>query len=344
MGSDEFRHTAPVTFETKQDADQWLSARLTDITRGLAFPHAPLTPSKVTLADYASDWIEGRDLKPRTRSEYARLLDRQVLTDFGPRALAAITSDDIRKWYRVLGERTGPTERAHSYALLRTILGTAVTDGLIPANPCQIRAAGSVKRARTIRPATLDELKAITAAMPDRLRLLVLFAAWTALRFGEATELRRSDVDLDNGVLRVRRGVTRVAGEQIVGTPKSLAGMRDVAIPPHLLPLVAEHLERHTQPGRSGLLFPSVGGEHLAPSTLYGAYYPARHLAGRDDLRFHDLRHTGAVLAASTGATLAELMARLGHTTPAMAMRYQHVAAGRDQQIAAALSALALGG
>jgi integrase len=70
-------------------------------------------------------------------------------------------------------------------------------------------------------------------------------------------------------------------------------------------------------------------------------YYPARKAAGRPDLRFHDLRHTGAVLAAATGATLAELMARLGHSTAGAALRYQHAAADRDKVIAAALSDLA---
>ena len=65
--------------------------------------------------------------------------------------------------------------------------------------------------------------------------------------------------------------------------------------------------------------------------------------AGRPDLRFHDLRHTGAVLAAQTGATLAELMGRLGHSTPGAAMRYQHAAADRDKAIAEALSRLAEG-
>ena len=55
----------------------------------------------------------------------------------------------------------------------------------------------------------------------------------------------------------------------------------------------------------------------MQPSTLYKVFYPAREVAGRKDLRWHDLRHTGAVLAAQTGATLAELMGRLGHTTPA---------------------------
>lgn len=53
--------------------------------------------------------------------------------------------------------------------------------------------------------------------------------------------------------------------------------------------------------GRDGLLFPAGHGGQLAPSSLYRVFYPARVKAGRDDLRFHDLRHTGAVLAASTG-------------------------------------------
>ena len=79
---------------------------------------------------------------------------------------------------------------------------------------------------------------------------------------------------------------------------------------------------------------------HLAPETLYRHFYKARAAAGRPDLRFHDLRHSGAVLAAATGASLAELMARLGHSTPQAAMRYQHAAQGRDQQIARALSAM----
>ncbi len=61
----------------------------------------------------------------------------------------------------------------------------------------------------------------------------------------------------------------------------------------------------------------------------------------RPDLRFHDLRHSGAVLAAVTGASLAELMARAGHSTPDAALRYQHVAKGRDREIAALLSKLA---
>lgn len=61
-------------------------------------------------------------------------------------------------------------------------------------------------------------------------------------------------------------------------------------------------------------------------------------------LTVHGLRHTSATLAAQLGATLAELQARIGHSTPNMAMRYQHVAAERDEQLAARMSAFATGG
>lgn len=79
----------------------------------------------------------------------------------------------------------------------------------------------------------------------------------------------------------------------------------------------------------------------LSVSLLDRYWFPAREAAGRPDLRFHDLRHTQAVFAAASGATLAELMARLVHSTVGAALRYQHAAAGRDAAIAAKLSAFA---
>ena len=81
----------------------------------------------------------------------------------------------------------------------------------------------------------------------------------------------------------------------------------------------------------------------MAPASLYKVFYRAREVANRPDLRFHDLRHTGAVLPAQAGATLAELKGRIGHSSPQAALRYQHVARGRDVEIAAALSKLAEG-
>lgn len=229
---------------------------------------------------------------------------------------------------------------AHSYALLKTIMASAVAEGKAALNPCVIPGAGNAKRASKTKPASLEELENIVAATPERYRAMVLLASWCAMRFGELTELRRGDIDLKDGIIAIRRGVVRSEGEFVIGLPKSDAGIRDVAIPPHLVPVIAEHLKQHVAVGMDALLFPAVAGGHLQPSTFTRHYYRARAAAGRPDLRFHDLRHTGAVLAAATGATLAELMGRLGHSTPGAALRYQHAAQGADKRIAAALSAL----
>nr|WP_297425369.1 site-specific integrase [uncultured Actinotalea sp.] len=343
-GPDGHRHRAPRTFATKSHADTWLAEQRTEISRGTwsapsTVPVAPNTP--LTFGEYAQAWLAGRELKPRTREHYRSLLESRLLPAFAQRPLAEIKPADVRLWHAGL-DRASPTMRAHAYALLRTILHTAVADDLLASNPCRVAGAGTTKRARTIRPASLAELEALTAAMPERLQAMVLLAAWCALRFGELVELRRGDIDLQRGVVRVRRGVVRVNGEIVVGTPKSIAGVRDVAVPPHLMPVLSRHLGEHVGRGRDALLFPAADGRNLSPNSLYWHFSSARLAAARPDLRFHDLRHTGAVLAASTGATLAELMARLGHSTPAAAMKYQHAAAERDRAIAAALSRLAI--
>lgn len=342
-GPDGLTHKAPFTFDTKGDAETWLATVRADIVRDSWDPNATHRTKALTFGAYAERWLTGRSLEARTRAHYRSLLDRQLLPTFALVPLKHITPDLVREWYATTA-LDRPTLRAHAYGLLRSILGQAERDELLTRNPCHIRGAGNTKRARKIKPATLDELAALVTAMPQRYRLMVLLAAWCALRFGELAELRRGDVNTRDGILHVRRGVVRVPGEKIVKKPKSDAGLRDVAIPPHLLPLVREHLLKHAEHGKDGLLFPARSGGQLAPSTLYRVYYPAREKAGRPDLAFHDLRHTGAVLAAQTGATLAELMARLGHSTPGAALRYQHAAAGRDMQIAHALSALVDGG
>ncbi len=342
VGPDRQTHKAPVTFSSKGDAETYLATARADIVRSTWQPPSRRPDRAPTLHEYADDWLmsRSRELKPRTTVLYRGLLDRHLYPPLGAMQLDQISPAAVRAWHSKLD--TGPTRRAHAYSLLRTILNTAVADDVIPANPCRLRGAGQSRRVKDIRPATLKELDELAEAMPHRLRLIVLLAAWCGLRFGELVELRRKDVDTKEGLLRVRRAVTWVDGKPVVGVPKSDAGVRVVAIPPHLLPAVAEHLLQYAGKGQDGLLFTAVDGASLLThDMLKRPFDRARQAAGRPDLRFHDLRHTGAVLAAQTGATLAELMARLGHSTPGAALRYQHAAAGRDAQIAVALSRIA---
>lgn len=335
--------TAPRTFAAKLHAEAWLADRRREIDTQLWNPAAATKPEKAVFGPYAARWLANRHpLRPRTGAQYQHLLERYILPRFATMALAEITPAAVRDWYADL-PADKPTTQAHAYGLMRTILATAFTDELIGANPCRIRGAGQTTRARKVIPASVAELAALTEAMPERLRLAVPLASWCALRFGEMVELRRGDIDLDQEVIHVRRAVVRVKGGHMVGEPKSAAGIRDVVIPPHVVTMIRDHLAEHVDTSRDALLFTSTrgGGRHLSMTALYRSWTVARAQAGRKDLRWHDLRHSGAVLAAATGASLAELMARLGHSTAKAALVYQHAARGRDREIAAMLSKLA---
>jgi integrase len=340
--------TAPATFPSKIEAEVWLAERRREIEADRFDPAAGRRRQRITFADYSAEWLDtrqvgGRALKAQTRGHYQGILDRELLPVFGPKLLTGITASDIRGWYaNALAAK--PTMRAHAYSLLRTILTTALADELIDTQPCRIRGAGRVKAAvHQVTPATISEVEVIAAKMPPRLRLTIICASWLAMRQGEILELRRGDIDIDNGIVRIRRGLVRIGGHLQTDTPKSAASFRDVHIPPHMVDRFRDHLIEHTGHGPNALLFPSPVDPTRWQQTkeLRHHFHIARAAAGRDDLRFHDLRHTGAVLAASTGATLAELMARLGHSTAAAAMRYQHAAADRDRAVADAMSRLA---
>lgn len=101
-------------------------------------------------------------------------------------------------------------------------------------------------------------------------------------------------------------------------------------------------MEERALDGTNGLLFPNAARSgHLHIDMLSRTFHKAHVVAGRPELRFHDLRLGSATMAAQAGATLAELMARLGHSTPKAALVYQHVVGGRGRQIAERMARLA---
>ena len=340
VGPDTKLHRAPRTYATESDAEGWLAGERRKIDLGT---WGSIERSDgVTLRAYTDKWIEQRNLRPRTRQHYESMLERLILPDLGDVKIVTLTTTKVREWHAGLGAGH-PTRNAHAYALLHAICTTAVQDEVLDANPCRIRAAMQTKRKRDVDVLTPAQVDKLAAKMPAHLRASVLLAAWCGLRWGETSELRRKDVSKDGATLRVRRAVTYRQGKFHVGEPKTAAGIRDVAIPPHIRPTIQAHLKNHVGRDLESLLFPMDDGGHMHGDNYRTPWEKARAAIGKPNLRVHDLRHVGAVLAAQSGATTAELMHRLGHTTAAMALRYQHVAEGRDAEIAERLSKLAAG-
>jgi integrase len=172
---------------------------------------------------------------------------------------------------------------------------------------------------------------------------MVLLAGFGGLRLGELLALRRRHVDLATGTVTVEEQMVSLdGGRRLLTEPKTEAGRRVVALPQLVLDSLAEDLDGIGEDPDS-LLFPAEGGGLLPATTFYKHWRRARHQVGRDELHLHDLRHAAGTLAAWTGATERELMARLGHANSAASRRYQHAARDRDRAIAAGLDVILRG-
>jgi integrase len=175
-----------------------------------------------------------------------------------------------------------------------------------------------------------------------RYRALVLLATFASLRWGEATALRRCDLDLAAGIVRVHAAYAeRSTGELVLGPPKSRAARRIVGIPSSIIPALREHLALFVGPEADALLFPGAKGGPLRRSNFnkMSAWPHAVRAIGAKGLHFHDLRHTGNHFAAASGASLKDLMIRMGHDSERAAIIYQHEARGADLAITSAIDA-----
>ena len=304
---------------------------------------------RITFCTYADDWIAGRHaLAMRTKHDYEDLLRLHLNPAFGATPLAELSVMSVRRWWASASGPDGHGRAPKTYRLLRGILNTAVEDGLIARNPCRIKGAGADNTPE--RPTvTVEQVYAIADAISPRYRALVLLAAFTGLRFGELRALRRKRLDLDRATVTIASQDGNVqrdrSGEAHFTRPKSRAGARTVAIPAPIVEEMRAHLALVGDHGPEALVFPadkSADGMRPFHAEAFGRQW-RKALTKIDGLPaglvFHDLRHTGNTLAAGTGASTRELMARMGHASPRAALIYQHASAERDRAIAEALGA-----
>jgi integrase len=320
------------TFATKGDAQRFLTTVEAEILSG---KWRDPTARAFTLASYADEWLEHRtQLAVRTRELYADLLRLHIKPQLGSMSLDKLSGLDVRRWHKGRSEATGPTRTRQAYSLLRNILNTAVRDRLIPSNPCQITGAGSVRNPE--RPyMSRDHATQLIDALPPHLRTPGLVTLLCHLRLGELLGLQRGDVDLHDGLLHVRRAVSRTKAGPVVKSPKN-GDARSVALPPEAADELRAHLAQH--PGSStSPLFVHPTGRPLARQHVATGFTQARRLTSLSQYTWHDLRHAGLTWFTQNGGTTREVMHRGGHRSAAAALIYQHRSRERETQLAGRL-------
>lgn len=380
------RFTAQTTFDTLTDADAWLAGIKTDIARGtwVSPDHVAEAAEQGQTVDEAfASYMDEGDLKPRTVDLYRYQWDRLISPVLGNREVLDLTTSQVNAWRATLP--TAPRQRQQAVDLLRTVVNAAIDEsGKALVNPVRSAATGGRGRkvkgaarvsrdpARTFR-LTPEQVTMLADAMPPQRRFAVLFAAGTGVRFGEMAALRRSDIEIERddagemtrARIKITRAVSRARGADgrtatIVGTPKTEAGIRTVALPSRLHAELDAHLDAYAAnedpkvpEDRRGLIFPGASGGFLTSSELYGekpgvrkhgqgrkhpskgrGWFRARVEAGVPTARWHLLRHTAISEAVDAGASPATLLARFGHTDTKTSEIYQHATDEADAALA----------
>ena len=331
---------ADTTFPAKTDAKVWLTRKEAEILNGdWINPNA----GRVLLSAYGTAWIEERpNLRPKTIRLYRYLFRRHIQPHFPLKTVAEIKEAHVRSWRKkLLDSGVSTVTAAKAYRLLKAILNTAVDGGIIRWNPCRIKGAGQEQSAE--RPVlTLVEVYALAAAIDQRDRALVLLGTFASLRWAELAALaalRPRDIDLESCTIRVERQlIEQLGGGSAFGLPKSGAGRRTVPFPDLLREELSAHIERLGLDDGDALVFTSPMGTPLRRSNFYRrAWMPAVAKVGIPGIHFHDLRHAGNTLTADAGASLRELMDRMGHSSTRAALIYLHSSDERQRILANAV-------
>jgi integrase len=162
-------------------------------------------------------------------------------------------------------------------------------DEVIGRNPCRIKGAGMEPTPE--RPVIgVEAVLALTDAVPERYRTLILLATFGSLRWGELMGLRKSDIDLNEATVCIERSVIEIGRELVVKEPKTAAGVRTIALPRTLMREIARHLDRFAEAGPEGRMFVGPYGVTPVRGNFARTWSRAKKEVGDlvpSDLHFH---------------------------------------------------------
>jgi integrase len=349
-------------YRTRTEAQDALTTALAEYRDG-----SRVEPSKLTVREYfVTRWLPVVEhaVKPSTFRGYSDIVKNRIVPYLGDVKLSELTEGDVARLYSTLrsgGRRNGKgglseASLQHTHVVLRKALRDAVRGAhgakLLTRNP-----ADDVQRPRRDRTEmqvwSAEELRRfLDATRDDRLYACWVLAATTGMRRGELLGLRWEDIDLEGGILSVRR--SRVAAGYVVteGSTKSGRGRR-VDLDPETVAILRRHRTRQLEERMawgeswtdSGLVFKGEDGAGLHPQSVSQAFERRMSHVEVPTIRFHDLRHTHATLMLSAGVHPKIVQERLGHASITITLdTYSHVMPTMQADAAAKVGALVFGG
>ena len=270
---------------------------------------------EITFADFSKKWLEEYaelKVKPRTYADYEQVVQKHLNPFFGKMLLSNIKPGNIQEYVsRKAKENLSPRTVNKTITVLKMIMKRAVIWEYLKDNPA--RFTESLKEEKNemefLKP---DEIRRFLSAASPEYYPLFAAAVLTGCRQGELMGLRWSDVDLEQGVIYIRRTYHPQFG---FGKPKTKMGERAIVISPELVNILQTHRQQQHGKARDLVFQNKAGGPINHQNMMTRQFYPTLELAGLRRIRFHDLRHTYAALMISMGENIKFIQKQLGHAS-----------------------------
>ncbi len=295
-------------FPRKTDAEKWVTGQMASVHRG-----EHVDPNdKTIVAEYAREWAKARPHRPTTERRVKSLIETHIAgTTLGSRRMASVRPSEVQAWVTGRSDVLAASTLRLLVSLLRSIYASAVLDRIVGSSPVVRLTLPHASKERIV-PLTVDQVRKLAEAMPERNQAMVLTQAGLGLRIGELLALRVQDVDFLRRTARVEYQIA--PGLKTRSDPKTPRSRRTIPLPKVVADALAEQIRRWP-PTEDGTLFTTKAGQPYGHN-YYGtiifaaAVLKANLPAGTTS---HDLRHHYASVLLAAGESVIAVAERLGH-------------------------------
>lgn len=291
---------------------------------------------KVTLKAWLEKYLKVYCLCPplqeTTVEGYARYINNHIIPHFKDMKLNDIKPSHIQNFYNE-ERRKGFKEKTilQEHRILSRTFEKAIADGLLCINPCKRTDAPSPEDYEPTIYTEEQFIELLDKLEGHRMEAIILIAGMCGLRRGELLGLTWEDIDLDNGILSVRKNIVPTSNGNVVKDPKTKKSTRDISISSVIIPI----LKRIRGIGK---LYPKINGEDYNPGSVSREFKQFLEDNGLKHIRLHDLRHFNCTMMLKHGVSEREAMARSGHSNGNMIKKYQHILKEMDKKSAEKLN------
>lgn len=344
-------------YETKKAAQAALTEMLGQLAAGTY-----LEPTNKSVAVFLREWLPAirGTVRASTFRSYSTNMERHVIPRLGHVPLRQLSALQLNAFYAELVEsgrcdgKGGLSARTvrYTHVVLHRALRDAVRWGLLSRNPADLADPPKQQRPE-VHVWTTDQLRQFLEHVgTDRLAALWVLLATTGMRRGEALGLRWRDVDFEASRVSVSQSLGSWGGQLVFAAPKTAKSRRSLTLDPVTLAVLRRHrklqLEERMRWGRTrdelDLVFCREDGSPVRPDSVTRQFGELSRAAGLPKIRLHDLRHTYATIALSSGAHAKVVAERLGHSTIGITLdTYSHVMPALEEETAARVARLIVG-